>query len=135
MFRPVHFEIHATDPAAVRSFYETVLGWRFEKWGDVDYWLISTSGGDPMSSDPDPEPGINGGLVPRVGPAPTEGQAVSASVLVVDVPDCDETVEKALAAGGSVALPAETMPGVGRVAYLKDPDQNLIGVLSEVAEE
>jgi predicted enzyme related to lactoylglutathione lyase len=135
MFRPVHFEIHATDPTAAMAFYESVLGWRFEKWGDVDYWLVSTSGGDPMSTTPDPEPGINGGLLPRVGPPPSADQAVNASVLVVGVPDCDATVATAVAAGGSIALPPETMPGVGRVGYVKDPDGNLLGLISETAEE
>ena len=35
MFRPVHFEIHATDTDAVRAFYESVFGWRFQQWGDI----------------------------------------------------------------------------------------------------
>jgi predicted enzyme related to lactoylglutathione lyase len=34
MPRPVHFEIHASDPDAVRAFYTAVFGWRFEQWGE-----------------------------------------------------------------------------------------------------
>jgi hypothetical protein len=40
-------------------------------------------------------------------------------------------VEKVLAAGGSVALPAEDMPGVGRLAYVKDPDGNILGLIKD----
>ena len=52
MPRPVHFEIHATDPAVVQAFYESVFGWRFQQWGDVPYWLVSTGDGDAMSGTP-----------------------------------------------------------------------------------
>ena len=31
MPRPVHFEIHAGDPAVLRAFYESVFDWRFEQ--------------------------------------------------------------------------------------------------------
>ena len=129
MPRPVHFEIHATDPAAVRAFYESVLGWRFQQWGENPYWIIITGDGDPMAGVPHSQPGVNGGLMPRRGEAPTEGQAVNAFVMTVEVPDCDGYVERALTAGGSVALPAQDMPGVGRLAYITDPDGNLLGLL------
>src|ERR1044072_5846453 len=42
MPRPVHFEIHATDPQAAVTFYEQVFGWKIEQWGDQPYWLITT---------------------------------------------------------------------------------------------
>ena len=129
MPRPVHFEIHATDSAAVRAFYEGLLGWRFQQWGDNPYWLINTGDGDPMTNTPHTEPGVDGGLLPRRGEAPGQGQPVNAFVMTVEVPDCDGYVERALAAGGSVALPAVDMLGVGRLAYVKDPDGNLLGLL------
>lgn len=49
MPRPVHFEIQASDVGAVRTFYEDVFGWTFEKFGDVDYWVINT-GDEPTGS-------------------------------------------------------------------------------------
>jgi predicted enzyme related to lactoylglutathione lyase len=125
----VHFEIHASDPAAVRAFYETLLGWRFQQWGDNPYWIVITGDGDPMAGPPHSSPGIDGGLLPRRGAAPGLGQPVNAFVVTVEVPDCDAKVEQAIAAGGSVALPAEDMPGIGRLAYVHDPDGNLIGLL------
>jgi predicted enzyme related to lactoylglutathione lyase len=129
MRRPVHFEIHASDPDAVRSFYADLLGWRFSQWGDVPYWIVVTGDGDPMAGKPHSEPGVDGGLLPRRGDRPADDAPVNAFVMTVEVLDCDATVGRAVELGGSVALPAIDMAGVGRVAYLKDPDGNLFGVL------
>jgi predicted enzyme related to lactoylglutathione lyase len=75
------------------------------------------------------EPGINGGLVRRRGPAPAEGQAVNAFVCTVDVADLDATLRTLPSAGGMMALPKMAVPGVGWLAYVKDPDGNLCGVM------
>lgn len=122
MPRPVHFEIHATDPERVQAFYRTLFGWQFQSWdGPVEYWVITT--GDAS------QPGINGGLVRRRGPAPAEGQAVNAFVCTVDVADLDATLRTLASAGGTIALPKVAVPGVGWLAYVKDPDGNLCGVM------
>ena len=121
MSRPVHFEIHATDPERAAAFYRTVLGWSIDKWGDQPYWLVVTG--------PDDQPGINGGLLPRNGPAPEAGQPVNAFVLTVQVDDLDDTLAKAHAEGATTALDKDFMPGVGWLAYVHDPEGNLLGLL------
>jgi predicted enzyme related to lactoylglutathione lyase len=121
MGRPVHFEIHATDPERSREFYEQVFGWAFQQWGEQPYWMVFTG--------EDGQPGINGGMVPREGAAPTTGAAVNAFVVTVDVADLDETLEAALKFGGETRLPRMPVPGVGWLAYLADPDGNLFGVM------
>ena len=74
MPRVVHFEIHAETPERAMEFYSGVFGWEFSKWeGTQDYWLITTG--------PDEEPGINGGLVRRQGEI--DGQAVIAYACTV----------------------------------------------------
>ena len=133
--RPVHFEIHASDPTATRAFYQSVLGWRFHQWGDNPYWLVITGDGDPIAGVPHSQPGVDGGLLPRTGGSPEDGQPVNAFVMTVEVPDCDGYVDKVVAAGGSVALPADDLPGVGRLAYVKDPDGNLFGMLEAAPME
>jgi uncharacterized protein len=120
MPRPVHFEIHAGDPQAAVAFYEQAFGWKFERWGDQPYWLITTG---------DTNPGIDGGLVPRRGPAPAADAPVSSFVNTVDVVDLDATLAAIDAAGGTVALGKHAVPGVGWLAYVKDPDNNLFGVM------
>lgn len=122
MSRPVHFEIHAADPERMATFYRDLFGWTIEKWGGpMDYWSIVT--GEEGS------PGINGGMLRRMGDAPTEGAAVNAFVCTIGVADCDATVAKAVALGGTVALAKAQIPGVGWLAYVKDFDGNIMGVL------
>jgi predicted enzyme related to lactoylglutathione lyase len=122
MARVVHFEVHAAEPERAIRFYESVFGWRFNKMpGEgMAYWLIST--GD------DAQPGINGGLLPRMGPPPADGQAVNAHVCTLQVDDLDASMKAGVGAGGSVALPRMTIPGVGYVAYLKDTEGNIFGL-------
>lgn len=121
MGRPVHFEIHAEQPERAAAFYSALFGWSFQKWdGPMPYWLVTTGEGGV---------GINGGLVQRHGAAPAEGQAVNAYVITVDVDDCEGTVAKALANGGTVALPKMPIPGIGWLAYLKDTEGNIFGAM------
>jgi predicted enzyme related to lactoylglutathione lyase len=122
MPRVVHFEIHAADPERAVKFYTSVFGWEMTKWdGPADYWLIRTG--------PDGEPGINGGLLRRHGPPPAEMQPVNSFVCTVDVPNTDEFVGKATAAGGTVALPKMAVPSVGWLAYVKDTEGNILGLM------
>jgi len=67
-------------------------------------------------------------MVLRVGESPAPSQAVNAFVVTVDVPDCAAYVDKAVAAGATIALPRAAPPGVGRLAYVTDPDGNLLGL-------
>jgi uncharacterized protein len=47
----------------------------------------------------------------------------------VDVPDLEATLGSLAPAGGTLALPRMAVPGVGWLAYVKDPDGNILGVL------
>ena len=120
MPRVVHFEIHAADPDRAVNFYQKLFGWSFQKWeGPMDYWLVTTG--------PDDQPGINGGLVRRQGEI--DGQAVIAYVCTVDVTDLDGSVQTALDNGGQIALPKMPIPGMGWLAYCKDTEGNLFGMM------
>jgi predicted enzyme related to lactoylglutathione lyase len=121
MSRVIHFEIHASDPQALIAFYTALFGWKFQRWGAVEYWQIETG--------PTNEAGINGGLVPRRGESPVENQAVNAFVCTVQVASLDESFAKALSLGASVALAKMPIPGVGWLAYVKDPNGNILGLM------
>lgn len=124
MPRPVHFEIHAEDLDRAQAFYEAVLGWTFTAWGDGPYRLITTG--------PDSAPGINGGLLKRQGTVDIDAPTpVIAHVTTVDVDDVDAYVARAVAAGGRVALPKMAVPGVGWLAYVKDTEGNIFGMMQE----
>ena len=122
MSRVVHFEIHAENPERALAFYTKVFGWQFQKWaGPMDYWLITTG--------TEGERGINGGMVRRMGPPPTDGQAVNAYACTIEIPAIDEFVAKIVAAGGKIALPKMPIPGIGWLAYFKDTEGNIVGVM------
>lgn len=125
MSRVVHFEIHAADPERGAKFYEQVFGWTFQKWeGPMEYWMVTTG--------PDDQPGINGGLLRRQGEI--DGQAVIAYVCTVGVENLDGSIAKAEASGGSIAVPKTPIPGMGWLAYCKDTEGNIFGMMQEDPE-
>ena len=121
MSRVIHFEIHASEPEALIDFYGALLGWTFAKQETMDYWLIETGPAD--------QPGINGGLVRRPVAGPAESQAVNAFICTVEVDSLDKTLATNNRLGGLIALPKMPVPGVGWLAYVKDPDGNILGLL------
>ena len=121
MPRPIHFEIHADDPERAAKFYKTVMGWEITKWdGPADYWVIRTG--------PKEQPGIDGGLLRRRGTI--DGTAVIAYVCTMDVPSVDEHLKKITSAGGQLAVPKMPIRGVGWLAYAKDTEGNLFGIMT-----
>ena len=84
MPRIVHFEIPADDPERAVKFYQDVFGWKFQKWeGPMEYWLVTTG--------PDGQPGINGGLLRR--PHPGAGTVNTLDVESVDAAVASVAVE------------------------------------------
>jgi predicted enzyme related to lactoylglutathione lyase len=121
--RVVHFEIHATDVDRAMAFYGAVFGWEFPVWmEDPPYRGIMTA---PEGST---EPGINGGLMQRMGGAPGDGAAVIAYVCTVQVGDYDATHDRILAAGGNVALPKYAIAGMAWQGYYHDTEGNIFGI-------
>ena len=118
MPRPVHFEIHASNPEKIVAFYIEVFGWKITAMPEMSYWLIDTGAGE----------GINGGLMKRIGPKPPEDNPVNAYVCSIGISSVDDYVARATKAGGTIALPKMAIPGVGYQAYMKDPDGNIFGL-------
>ncbi len=115
MSRIVHFEIPADDPERAIKFYEKVFDWQIEKWdGPIEYWLIMTGEED--------QPGIDGGLARRVDP--TAGVEN-----IIDVKDLNASLADVKAHGGEVIRPRIAVPGVGWMAYIKDTEGNVFGLM------
>ena len=131
MNRVIHFEIHAADPERAARFYRAVFGWEIKEWvvpgvevpNENRYWLVSTG--------PRQEPGIDGGILFRRGAAPEPLQPVNAHVCTVGVASVDESVAKAVSAGATVAVPKMPIKGVGWLAYCKDTEGNIFGMMQE----
>jgi predicted enzyme related to lactoylglutathione lyase len=120
MGRIVHFEIHADDPERAVAFYTQVFGWTVNRFGDMDYWLLTTG---------TESPGIDGAILPRQGIRPAVGAPIVGMVNTIQVTDLDATLANAIQAGGSMALDKMAIPGVGTVAYIHDTEANVVGVL------
>ncbi|MGA7200649.1 MAG: VOC family protein [Candidatus Cybelea sp.] len=124
MPRPVHFEIHSADPEAAAAFYTSVFGWKISKWdGPVEYWLVQTG---------EEGRGIDGGIVRRQGDAPATGAAVNAYVCTIGVESLDETLTSITGNGGEIAIAKHEIPGIGMLAYVKDRDGNIFGVMQPI---
>jgi len=127
MNRVVHFEIHAKDPERTQKFYQEVFGWTITDMGpQMGNYRVVETGKDTAGSQWN---GINGGITPRRGEGPKGGEPVNAYVCTIEVENIDETLDKIEKAGGTVALDKMEVPGVGLLAYRKDPEGNIFGVL------
>ena len=122
MSRVVHFEIHAKDPDKMQKFYEDAFGWKMKEMGPEfgNYRVIDT-GKEPM--------GINGGMNSVPNHTPQDGQPINAFVCIVGVDDIEKAVKKVEAAGGKITEKIMDMPTVGKLAYAKDPEGNLFGII------
>lgn len=120
MPRVVHFEIHADDPQRAANFYHDVFDWQINKWeGPQDYWLVTTGSSS--------EPGIDGAILRRM--QPINGDSVIAYVCTVDVPSVDNATAKITAQGGTIVLPKMAVPHIGWLAYAKDSEGNIFGIM------
>ncbi|MFJ8235696.1 VOC family protein [Ureibacillus sp. NPDC094379] len=123
MGRVLHFEIHVSDMERAKQFYGEVFGWQFQDWTDyagMPYFGAVT--GD------DSEMGINGALMQRQGPAPEAGQSLNGYACTLGVENYDQTEEKILNNGGTVALPKYALPGMAWQGYYLDPEGNIFGI-------
>jgi hypothetical protein len=115
MSRVVFFEFPAQDAQRAQKFYEQVFGWQFSAWpGPEPYWLIKTGEGGA---------GIDGGMMTRPGPV-TNTMAVE---------DLDATLAKVELEGGVIVVPKMEIPNVGWLAYFKDTEGNIFGVMQALS--
>ena len=108
---PIWYELMSDDPDATKAFYDPVVGWTIEPEpsGELDYRMITTSGGD------------NVGGVMRLTAEMKQGGARPGWFFYIGVDDVDSTVANVTIEGGSVIVPAWTIEGVGRMALVADP--------------
>jgi predicted enzyme related to lactoylglutathione lyase len=66
-------------------------------------------------------------MVPRRGTI--DGVAVIAYVCTIDVKSVDETLKLALDNGATMALDKMPVPSVGWLAYCKDTEGNIFGIM------
>lgn len=108
-------ELMTRDAEGAKSFYEGTIGWTYEAMPmpDGTYWIIKA--GDKPA----------GGIFEMKG---DDFEGVPEHWMsYISVDDIDACVEKASAAGATIVRPTFDVPGVGRIATLKEPGGAAIG--------
>ena len=118
--RVVHFEIPADDLDRARAFYRSAFGWGLDVFPGMPYTMVRTTPTDDQGR-PTEAGSINGGMLARQEP-------VTHPVITVDVDDIDKALETVTAAGGSVVLGRQAVGDMGFTAYVRDTEDNLIGL-------
>jgi len=108
------FEIPADDIVRAQKFYTELFGWKIEKVGPMDYWMINTKTSEG-------EPGIDGGMMVRQSPQ-------QSPVNYIDIPSVDEYTAKVESLGGKVGMPKTAVPGMGYFAICLDTKNNPFGI-------
>lgn len=123
MNRVMHFEFGAEDPKRLKEFFENVFGWKIERWGDEDYWLIKT--GERGT------PGIDGGIFKREEGAVTSStydEAVN-SVVTAMVLDVDHAAQMVEENGGEIVKQKQEIEKMGWLVYARDTEGNIFGMM------
>ncbi len=114
MPKVIHFEIPAENATRAVTFYKKAFGWKFSKYSKMNYWLVTAG--------EDKEPGVNGAIAEKDAVHPT-------TVNTISVPSFEDAAKKIKAAGGDVLGPKMAVPGVGYMAYCKDTEGNIFGIM------
>lgn len=112
-----YFEIQASEPEKLITFYSTVFGWKFikEESLPIEYYRIETDG-------------IHGGLLKRPANVPPMECGTNAFTCSMEVESFDETAKKIMDNGGQVAMPKFAIPGKCWQGYFLDMDNNVFGI-------
>src|SRR5512140_1932689 len=113
-------ELMSRDPDSSERFYESVAGLRVQRLGEgPSAYRLLLAGDRPIGGLTGPRPDSD--VWPSGGPA---GHWVG--YFASD--DVDAAVRRAEALGGTVLLGPMNIPGTGRVAVLRDPDEATFGL-------
>lgn len=117
----VHFEVPFDDIERAKAFYSKVFGWQIADWPIKDGTTYSGAMTGKVGEDGKhvKKGVIGGGFVPRA--------QVKAPIIMLDVENAEEAVQRVTEAGGEKVSQHEYM-GIGLAVYVKDSEGNVIGL-------
>ncbi|MBN2469285.1 MAG: VOC family protein [Anaerolineae bacterium] len=107
----VHLEIFADDRVKTAQFYADLFGWEVQDYADMNYTMLNLDSG---------EPGIGIGQPSEQNPGYT--------AFYIDSADLEADLAAIRARGGEVVVEPMQVPGVGSMAFFKDPAGNLVAL-------
>ena len=113
----VHWELMSKEPAKVAAFYEKIFDWKITHRPELNYRIVETGAKGGMS-------GINGGIVEPDREGPWPGNMLF-YVLVDDLPAYRD---KIVAAGGTIHVEEQEVPGMGWLSLFTDPEGRMNGL-------
>lgn len=116
----IHFEIPADNVERAQTFYREAFGWKIDPMPEMDYTIVSTTATNDEGM-PTTAGAINGGMMRREGP-------ITGPVITIDVPDLEQAMQHVSELGGKTIKGKETVADMGYVAYVADPEGNIIGL-------
>lgn len=120
----IHFEMPASDPKRVDTFYRQVFGWKNQIMGpEMSNYVLATT---TESDDKGPlKPGaINGGFFPK---SDEPGRNIPS--VVIQVENIQEHMKKITAAGGEILGEPVDIPGVGWYVSFTDTEGNRVSLM------
>jgi predicted enzyme related to lactoylglutathione lyase len=121
--RFIWHELLTSDPAAAERFYNTVVGWSAQPYGDGGFEYTLFMGNDAPVA----------GMM-RLTDDMTRMGAQPSWTGYIEVDDTDTTIERAKQLGGSLIMGPKTVEQVGRFAILADPQGAMFAIMrSETA--
>ncbi len=149
MSQIIHFEIYAENPGRAARFYSELFDWTIKEWlmpgeqvtaeeatDENGYWIIKTEPEKATDAYADllPKavpaiPSINGAILFRKGHRPTGFEPVTAFVCTMGVDNLDDSLKRTVSLGGQMVSPKKPVKGVGWVAYAKDTEGNIFGMM------
>ena len=113
----VWFEIPTSDLNRAKKFYEAVFACELTPMGSGDMKMFQF----PTKND---AYGTSGMLVKADGYKPS----ATGTLIYFSVADIDETLNRAIAAGGRIVLPKMSIGEYGVIAHFEDSEGNKVGI-------
>ena len=117
-------ELMTRDREAAKAFYAETLGWSYDAFpmADGGDYAVCMMNGQPV-----------GGML-EIKPNPEMDHVPDCWFAYIAVDDIDARLEKVAAAGGAIERPAFDVPGVGRIAVVRDKAGSSIGWIAPASE-
>ncbi len=116
----IWYELVTPDPDGAQAFYGPLLGWTVKSadMPDMDYRLAATAESD----------------VAGIMKTPAGAPMPPAWIGYVGVDDVDKMAASVTDGGGTVHMPANDIPGVGRMAFVADPQGAMFYIMKGSVE-
>ncbi|MDP2005052.1 MAG: VOC family protein [Rubrivivax sp.] len=114
-------ELMTTDPAAAAQFYSALFGWSVKDMGaEMQHYQMASVGDAGVGGIMGMPEGAPPGVAPQWG-------------CYVTVNDVDATLARCAELGGMTLVPPMDVPGVGRMAVLRDPQGAVLNIMAYAA--